>query len=117
MLETGDAPGKIVEERGLKQTSDTGAIEAVIADVLAKNPGQLEQYRGGKEALVRLLRRPDDEGDAGQGQPGGGQRFAQEGAGADDGYLIVIPAAALDQATSAPLLSSKRRAGSPIIRG
>ena len=51
MLETGDAPGKIVEERGLKQTSDTGAIEAVIADVLAKNPNQLEQYRGGKVAL------------------------------------------------------------------
>ncbi|MGK6323829.1 Asp-tRNA(Asn)/Glu-tRNA(Gln) amidotransferase subunit GatB [Sphingomonas sp. DT-51] len=51
MLETGDAPGKIVEERGLRQTSDTGAIEAVIADVLAKNPGQLEQYRGGKVAL------------------------------------------------------------------
>lgn len=51
MLETGDAPGRIVEERGLKQTSDTGAIEAVIADVLAKNPGQLEQYRGGKVAL------------------------------------------------------------------
>ncbi|WP_375272166.1 Asp-tRNA(Asn)/Glu-tRNA(Gln) amidotransferase subunit GatB [Sphingomonas sp.] len=51
MLETGDAPGKIVEERGLKQTSDTGAIEAVIADVLEKNPKQLEQYRGGKETL------------------------------------------------------------------
>jgi aspartyl-tRNA(Asn)/glutamyl-tRNA(Gln) amidotransferase subunit B len=51
MQETGDSPAKIVEERGLKQTSDTGAIEAVIAEVLAKNPGQLEQYRGGKEAL------------------------------------------------------------------
>jgi len=51
MLDTGKAPGAIVEERGLKQTSDTGAIEAVIADVLAKNPGQLEQYRGGKVAL------------------------------------------------------------------
>ena len=51
MLETGDAPGKIVEEKGLKQNSDTGAIEAVIAEVLAKNPNQLEQYRGGKEAL------------------------------------------------------------------
>ena len=51
MLETGEAPAKIVEDRGLKQTSDTGAIEAVIAEVLAKNPGQLEQYRGGKEAL------------------------------------------------------------------
>lgn len=51
MLETGDDPDKVVEERGLKQTSDTGAIEAVIAEVLAANPGQLEQYRGGKEAL------------------------------------------------------------------
>ncbi len=51
MLETGDAPGKIVEERGLKQTSDTGAIEAVIAEVLEKNPNQLAQFRGGKETL------------------------------------------------------------------
>lgn len=51
MLETGQDAGVIVEERGLKQTSDTGAIEAVIAEVLAKNPNQLEQYRGGKEAL------------------------------------------------------------------
>lgn len=51
MLETGDAPGKIVEDRGLKQTSDTGAIEAVIAEVIAKNPNQLAQYRGGKETL------------------------------------------------------------------
>jgi aspartyl-tRNA(Asn)/glutamyl-tRNA(Gln) amidotransferase subunit B len=51
MLETGDSAGKIVDERGLKQTSDTGAIEEVIAGVLAANPNQLEQYRGGKEAL------------------------------------------------------------------
>ena len=51
MLETGDSAGTIVERDGLKQTSDTGAIEAVIAEVLAKNPGQLEQYRSGKEAL------------------------------------------------------------------
>ena len=51
MLETGEAPGKVVEDRGLKQTSDSGAIESVIAQVLAANPNQLEQYRGGKEAL------------------------------------------------------------------
>ena len=51
MLETGDAPAAIVEARGLKQTSDTGAIEAVIAEVLTSNPGQLEQYRAGKVAL------------------------------------------------------------------
>jgi aspartyl-tRNA(Asn)/glutamyl-tRNA(Gln) amidotransferase subunit B len=41
----------IVEEKGLKQNSDTGAIEAVIAEILANNPGQLEQYRAGKEQL------------------------------------------------------------------
>ena len=51
MLETGDAAGKIVEEKGLKQTSDTGAIEAVIAKVLADNADKVEQYKGGKEAL------------------------------------------------------------------
>ncbi|MFS0771542.1 Asp-tRNA(Asn)/Glu-tRNA(Gln) amidotransferase subunit GatB [Sphingomonas sp. 1P08PE] len=51
MLETGEAPAKIVDDRGLKQTSDTGAIDAVIADVIARNPNQLAQYRGGKEAL------------------------------------------------------------------
>ena len=51
MLETGQGAAAIVEERGLKQTSDTGAIEAVIADVLARNPAQLEQYRAGKQAL------------------------------------------------------------------
>jgi aspartyl-tRNA(Asn)/glutamyl-tRNA(Gln) amidotransferase subunit B len=51
MLETGQSASAIVEEKGLKQTSDTGAIEAVIAEILAANPGQLEAYRGGKEQL------------------------------------------------------------------
>ena len=51
MLETGDAPGRIVEERGLKQTSDTGAIDAAVAEVIAASPSQLAQYRAGKEAL------------------------------------------------------------------
>ena len=51
MLETGDNPEKIVEEKGLKQTSDTGAIEEVIAGVLSANADKVEQYRGGKEAL------------------------------------------------------------------
>ena len=51
MLETGDAAGRIVEEKGLKQTSDTGAIEAMIARVLADNADKVEQYKGGKEAL------------------------------------------------------------------
>jgi aspartyl-tRNA(Asn)/glutamyl-tRNA(Gln) amidotransferase subunit B len=51
MLETGDDPAKIVEEKGLKQTSDTGAIEAVIADILTANADKVGQYKSGKEAL------------------------------------------------------------------
>jgi aspartyl-tRNA(Asn)/glutamyl-tRNA(Gln) amidotransferase subunit B len=51
MLETGQGAAAIVEEKSLKQTSDTGAIEAVIAEILANNPVQLEQYRAGKEQL------------------------------------------------------------------
>ncbi|SFR81601.1 Asp-tRNA(Asn)/Glu-tRNA(Gln) amidotransferase subunit GatB [Sphingomonas jatrophae] len=51
MLETGDDPAKIVEDRGLKQTSDTGAIEAEIAKVMAANADKVADYRGGKDKL------------------------------------------------------------------
>jgi aspartyl-tRNA(Asn)/glutamyl-tRNA(Gln) amidotransferase subunit B len=42
---------EIIEAKGLKQITDAGAIEAVIDQVLADNPTQLEQYRGGKDKL------------------------------------------------------------------
>ncbi|HBA89782.1 MAG TPA: Asp-tRNA(Asn)/Glu-tRNA(Gln) amidotransferase GatCAB subunit B [Geobacter sp.] len=51
MYKSGKAPEKIVEEKGLVQVSDTGAIEAMIDEVLEKNPGQVAEYRGGKETL------------------------------------------------------------------
>ena len=51
MLETGNDPGRIVEERGLKQTSDTGAIEKVIAEILAANQDKVVEYRSGKDKL------------------------------------------------------------------
>ncbi len=41
----------IIEAQGLKQVTDTGAIEAMIDDVIAANPEQLQQYRDGKEQL------------------------------------------------------------------
>ena len=44
-------PAAIVEEKGLKQVTDTGAIEALIDQVIADNPGQVEAYRGGKDKL------------------------------------------------------------------
>ncbi|USI73213.1 Asp-tRNA(Asn)/Glu-tRNA(Gln) amidotransferase subunit GatB [Sphingomonas morindae] len=51
MLETGEDPAAIVEAHGLKQTSDTGAIEAEIAKILAANPDKVADYRGGKDKL------------------------------------------------------------------
>ncbi len=51
MLETGDGAAVIVEREGLKQQSDSGAIEGVVAKVLADNADKVEQYRAGKEAL------------------------------------------------------------------
>ncbi|HEX8257285.1 MAG TPA: Asp-tRNA(Asn)/Glu-tRNA(Gln) amidotransferase subunit GatB, partial [Allosphingosinicella sp.] len=51
MLETGEDPAAIVEARGLKQTSDTGAIEAAIAAVMASNADKVADYRGGKDKL------------------------------------------------------------------
>jgi aspartyl-tRNA(Asn)/glutamyl-tRNA(Gln) amidotransferase subunit B len=41
----------IIESKGLKQITDTGAIEKAIDDVMAKNPGQLADYRSGKDKL------------------------------------------------------------------
>jgi aspartyl-tRNA(Asn)/glutamyl-tRNA(Gln) amidotransferase subunit B len=51
MFETGDNAGAIVEREGLKQESDSGAIEAAVDKVLADNADKVEQYKGGKEAL------------------------------------------------------------------
>jgi aspartyl-tRNA(Asn)/glutamyl-tRNA(Gln) amidotransferase subunit B len=67
MLETGDGAAAIVEREGLKQTSDTGAIEAVVDKVLADNADKVGT--GAAKEALRLLRGPDDEGHAGQGQP------------------------------------------------
>jgi aspartyl-tRNA(Asn)/glutamyl-tRNA(Gln) amidotransferase subunit B len=51
MLETGEGAAEIVEKRGLKQTSDTGAIDAAVDQVLSDNADKVEQYKAGKEAL------------------------------------------------------------------
>ena len=45
----------IIDKRGLKQISDTGAIEAMIDEVIAANPSQLAEYRGGKEKLLSFF--------------------------------------------------------------
>lgn len=53
MLETGADPSHLLEEHSLGQMSDTGAIEQTVRDVIAANPAQAEQVRGGKEAVLK----------------------------------------------------------------
>ncbi len=52
MAQSGESPDKIVEEKGLKQVTDSGAIEKVIDDVIAANPNNAAAYRAGKTALM-----------------------------------------------------------------
>jgi len=51
MWKTGQSPEKIVEAQGLRQISDASALEAAVDEVLAANPDQVVQYRGGKDKL------------------------------------------------------------------
>ena len=52
MYSSGKDAGAIVEEKGLKQVTDTGAIEAIIDEVLAANPDNVAAYKGGKDKLM-----------------------------------------------------------------
>jgi aspartyl-tRNA(Asn)/glutamyl-tRNA(Gln) amidotransferase subunit B len=51
MYETGKDPAKIVEEKGLKQVTDTGAIEKIVDEVIAENAKQVADFRGGNEKI------------------------------------------------------------------
>ena len=51
VLKTGRAPDEIADSEGLKQVSDTGAIEAAIDAIIAANMDKVEEYRGGKDKL------------------------------------------------------------------
>lgn len=52
VLDEGKDPETIVSERGMKQVSDTAAIEAIVDRVLAENPDKVEQYKAGKTGLI-----------------------------------------------------------------
>ena len=44
-----------MEREGLKQISDSGALEKIVDEVLAANPKQVEQYKGGKTTVIGFL--------------------------------------------------------------
>jgi len=55
MFESGEAAGIIIEREGLKQISDTGALEKVVDEVLRSSPKQVEQYKSGKTTVIGYL--------------------------------------------------------------
>jgi aspartyl-tRNA(Asn)/glutamyl-tRNA(Gln) amidotransferase subunit B len=52
MFESGQDAAVIVEEKGLKQVSDSGAIEGEIDTIIAANPDKVAEYQGGKEKII-----------------------------------------------------------------
>ena len=69
-LATGDGAAAIVEREGLKQESDSGAIEAAVDKVLADNADKVEQYKAGKEALFGFFVGQTMKAMAGKANPG-----------------------------------------------
>jgi len=55
MFESGQGAAFIMERDGLKQISDSGALDKIVDEVLAANPKQVEQYRSGKTAVAGFL--------------------------------------------------------------
>ncbi len=52
MWQSGQDADRIIEEQGLKQVTDLGAIEPIIDQILAANPGQVAEFRAGKDKLL-----------------------------------------------------------------
>jgi aspartyl-tRNA(Asn)/glutamyl-tRNA(Gln) amidotransferase subunit B len=55
MYETGESPDEIIDREGLRQISDTGALEKIVDEVIAASPKQVEQYKAGKTAVIGYL--------------------------------------------------------------
>ncbi len=55
MLESEQSADEIIESQGLKQVTDSGAIEKLVDEVIANNPEQVEQYRSGKEKVFAFF--------------------------------------------------------------
>ena len=70
MFETGNGAAAIVDEKGLKQVSDSGAIETLIDQVLAANQDKVDDYRGGKDKLFGFFVGQVMKESGGQANPG-----------------------------------------------
>ena len=55
MLDDASEVDAIIEDKGLKQVTDSGAIEKIVDEVIASNPNQVQQYREGKQQVIGFL--------------------------------------------------------------
>jgi len=70
MMATGESADAVIESKGLKQVSDSGAIDTLILQIMADNPGQLEQFRAGKDKLFGFFVGQVMKASKGQANPG-----------------------------------------------
>jgi aspartyl-tRNA(Asn)/glutamyl-tRNA(Gln) amidotransferase subunit B len=78
MFASGDSPEAIMKREGLEQISDEGALGKIIDDVIAANPKQLEQYRGGKTTVMGFFVGQVMKASRGQADPGAVNRLLTE---------------------------------------
>ena len=70
MVETGKDAATVVDEKGLRQVTDTGAIDAAVDRILAANPDKVAEYRSGKDKLFGFFVGQAMKAMAGKGNPG-----------------------------------------------
>ena len=70
LIRTGKPPRQIVQEKGLGQVSDSGALESVVDGIIARSPGEVEKYKGGKKNLLGFFVGQAMKDLKGKGNPG-----------------------------------------------
>ncbi|NNF52515.1 MAG: Asp-tRNA(Asn)/Glu-tRNA(Gln) amidotransferase subunit GatB [Gammaproteobacteria bacterium] len=78
MWEGEGSADEVIEKRGLRQITDTAAIEAIVDEVIAANPTQLEQYRAGKDKLLGFFVGQVMQRTAGKANPGQVNKLLRE---------------------------------------
>ncbi len=69
MFKTGEAPSVLVDKLGLAQISDTGALEALVDEIIAANPQSIEDYKAGRDRALGFLMGQCMKASKGKGNP------------------------------------------------
>jgi aspartyl-tRNA(Asn)/glutamyl-tRNA(Gln) amidotransferase subunit B len=84
MFSSGKAASQVVSDRGLSQISDTGALQAIAADVMRTNPQAVADYRAGKGAALGFLVGQMMKASRGRANPALASRLLEQALGAQE---------------------------------